>query len=426
MHAFRLGRVFGIDIRLDWSWVFIFVLMTWNLSVVFSQWHPGWSAFGQLAMAIVASLLFFGCILTHELAHSVVASRFGLRVRSITLFLFGGVSNIEHEPPSAKVEFWTAIVGPVTSVFLGVGFLLLAGLTTAGSMTDAESARRSMAQLGPITTLLAWLGPINLVIGLFNLVPAFPLDGGRVLRSILWGLSGDLRAATRRASAVGQSIGWLFIVAGIAMTFGVPVPLFGTGFAAGLWLAFIGWFVRSGASQAYQRLAIDDALAGHTVEELMRPGGPVIPPELPLSALVHDYLVRSDERALPVVVDGQLRGLISLADVRPIPAAEWSTTQVASVMRPRSSLLVASPQEPLAEAFAQLAQRDVGQLPVLDAGRLVGMLQRRDIARWLELAWGPIGPQNRAWAVSWGLAPQRGSRTSAHPTSSNVGRDPLA
>ena len=401
MHAFRLGRVFGIDIRLDWSWVFIFVLMTWNLSVAFSQWHPAWPAFEQLAIAIVASVLFFGCIVTHELAHSVVATRFGLRVRSITLFLFGGVSNIEREPPSARVEFWTAIVGPVTSIFLGVGFLSLAGVTAAaGSLTDAESVERSMAQLGPIATLLVWLGPINLVIGLFNLVPAFPLDGGRVLRSILWSLSGDLRASTRRASAVGQSIGWVFIVAGIAMTFGVPVPLFGTGFAAGLWLAFIGWFIRSGASQAYQRLAIDDALAGHTVEEMMRPDGPVIPPELPLSALVHDYLVRSDERALPVVVDGQLRGLISLADVRPIPSAEWATTQVASVMRPQSSLLVASPREPLAEAFAQLAQRDVGQLPVLDGGRLVGMLQRRDIARWLELAWGPIGPQKALSAAS--------------------------
>jgi Zn-dependent protease/predicted transcriptional regulator len=389
MHAFRIGKLFGVDIRVDWSWVFIFLLMTWNLTAVFSEVHVDWPLAEQIGVALVASVLFFGSILAHELAHSLVAIRFGLRVRSITLFLLGGVSNIEQEPRSAKVEFATAVVGPLTSIVLGVGFLALAGIATVVQLRDVERAQRTIAQLGPVPTLLAWLGPINVVIGVFNLIPAFPLDGGRVLRSILWGLSGDLPKATLRASAIGQAIGWLFIVAGLAMSFGVKLPLFGVGLASGLWLAFIGWFIRSGAAQASRRLGVDEALAGRTVEELMRPVGPVVAPDLPLTTLVHDYLIRSGDRALPVVGDGQLVGLISMSDMRAISPADWSNTTVAKVMRPRASLAVASPDQPLGSAFEELARRDVGQLPVLDHGRFVGMLQRSDIGRWLQLAWAP-------------------------------------
>src|SRR5260221_6614230 len=235
MRAFRIGRIFGINIRVDYSWVFIFVLLTWNLSSVFSQWHPAWSAPGQVSVAVIASLLSFACVLLHELAHSVVAMRYGLRVRSITLFLSGGVSDIEHEPPSARAEFSTAIAGPITSILLGIGFLVVAAISSAFSMGDAGGALTSAAQLGPVATLLAWLGPINVFIGLFNLIPAFPLDGGRVLRAILWGLTGDLRRATGSVSAVGQAFGWIFIVTGIAMSFGARVPFFGTGFVSGLW-----------------------------------------------------------------------------------------------------------------------------------------------------------------------------------------------
>ena len=391
MHTLGIGKVFGIEIRIDGSWLFIFVLLTWNLCTVFTGCHPDWPLVESFAVALVSSLLFFGCILLHEIAHSLIARRHNLRVRSITLFLFGGVSNVEREPPSARAEFLIAIVGPITSILLGLGFLAIALLTTRIPLTEVgTSSWNGYAQLGPFETLLAWLGPINLAIGVFNLVPAFPLDGGRVLRSILWGASGDLRTSTRRVAAIGQLFGWVFIVTGIAMTFGARIVFFGTGLAGGLWLAFIGWFLRSAAAQSYKRLAIDDALAGHTVEEVMRRGGSTVSPELPLATLVQDYFVRSDERTLPVVRDGRLLGLVSLSDMRAISQAEWPLTQVASVMRPRTSLAVAAPQEPLAEAFARLAQRDIGQLPVLADGRLVGMLQRQDVARWLELAWGPI------------------------------------
>ncbi|HEY6462149.1 MAG TPA: site-2 protease family protein, partial [Polyangiaceae bacterium] len=340
-------------------------------------------------LALAASLVFFGCIILHELAHSLVARRYGLRVRSITLFLFGGVSNIEHEPPSARAEFFTAIAGPVTSIVLGVVVVLITGATTAVSLADAQSARAGVAQLGPVTTLLAWLGPINLVIGVFNLIPAFPLDGGRVLRSILWSTSGNLRKSTLRVAAVGQIFGWLFILTGVAMAFGVHVVFFGSGVVGGLWLAFIGWFLRNAAAQSTRRLALDDALAGHTVGELMRQVGSTVSPDLPLSTLVQDYFVRSDVRSFPVVRDGQLVGLIALSDVRRIPPEQWPSTRVESLMRTNEALVVANPEEPLSDAFAQLARRDVEQLPVLDHGHLVGMLQRTDLGRWLEIGWPP-------------------------------------
>jgi Zn-dependent protease/CBS domain-containing protein len=398
MHAFRLGKVFGIDIRIDWSWVFIFVLMTWNLCATFTRWHPQWPRAEQGLVALAASLLFFACVLLHELAHSAMAVRFGMSVRSITLFLFGGVSNIEHEPPSARAEFWTAIVGPLTSLALGAMFLGCGVGAARLSMRDAGSLQNSVARLGPVTTLLVWLGPINLIIGIFNLVPDLPLDGGRMLRAALWGWSGQLGEATRRASAISQAIGWCFIVLGIAMSFGLNVPFLGSGLIAGLWLAFIGWFVRGSAARATGRLAIDEALEGHVVGEVMRRDGQSVSPDLPLTVFVHEHLIRGDQRALPVILGEQLLGLVSGSDLRAVPTSQWPWTRVSSVMRPEALLAVTSPQEALSAAFDRLVHRDVAQLPVLDGGRLVGMLHRRDIARWLESMWRPQ-PASQGLAV---------------------------
>lgn len=389
MQGFRIGRILGIQIRVDYSWLFIFVLLTWNLVDVFSRWHGDWPRVEVFVVATCASLLFFGCLLLHELAHSVVALRMGMRVRSITLFLFGGVSNIEHEPTSARAEFLMAIVGPLTSIALGVGALAIAAGVMTVSVSDVEGAWTAASRLGPITTLLVWLGPINIAIGFFNLIPGFPLDGGRVLRSVLWRLSGNLRAATRWASATGQTIGWLFIAAGIAMTFGARLPLFGTGLGGGLWLAFIGWFLRNAALQASTRLALDDVLAGMTVEQLMRRDVPAVSPDLPVAALVYRHLIGGDDRALPVVDGGVLVGLVSVTEVRQLPPERWEATPVAAVMRRIEELRVGSPTQPLAEAFEQLAMQDIAQMPILENGRLVGMLRRRDVARWLELAWRP-------------------------------------
>jgi Zn-dependent protease/CBS domain-containing protein len=393
MHAFRIGRIFGIDLRVDWSWVFIFVLMTWNLCAVFGGWHPQWPAALRVVVGLAAALVFFGCVLLHELAHSAMALRLGLPVRSITFFLFGGVSNIEKEPPSASAELWIAIVGPLTSLAIGAVFLACGTYATSVAMHDARSVEDAMSKLGPVTTLLVWLGPINTVIGLFNLIPAFPLDGGRVLRALMWRATGNLGEATRRAGAVAQAFGWAFIVLGIAMSFGLRVPFFGSGLVAGMWLAFIGWFVRHAAAQATGQVAVDEAMVGRVVADVMRRGGEVISPDLPLASFVHDHLIRSSQRALPVVLGDRLLGLVSSADIRAVPTGQWPWTRVSSVMRPEALLVVTSPDQPLAAAFHRMMVEDVAQLPVLADGRLVGMLHRRDIVRWLELTWSPRARQ---------------------------------
>jgi Zn-dependent protease len=384
--GFRLGKIFGINIYIDWSWVFIFLLVTWNLAAgVFPELHPNWGLALNLGTALVAALLFFASVLAHELSHSVVARARGIPVRNITLFLFGGVSNISREPPSPSTEFLMAIVGPLTSIVLGVIFILLGGLSISNFGSVFGAPTLALQRLDPVSTLLLYLGPINIVLGLFNLVPGFPLDGGRVLRSILWALTNNLRTATKWASRVGQWVAWLMIAGGIAMFFGVDLPFFGTGVVSGLWLAFIGWFLNNAAIQSYQQVVIHDLLDGVTVAKLMRPNAPTIPPNLPLSSLVHDHIMGSDERAFAVVDNDRLVGIISLDDVRKVPREAWDSTPVSQVMTPAEKLAVANPREEASDALNDLTQRDVRQLPVVDNGRLVGMLRGGDIMKWLQL-----------------------------------------
>ncbi len=385
--GFPLGRIFGIDIRIDWSWILIFLLVTWNLSAaVFPRLNPDWGPALILLLAVVAALLFFASVLAHELAHSLVAKAQGLPVRDITLFLFGGVSNIEREPPSPRAEFLIAVVGPVTSVVLGVVFLLLGGLSVAGAGSAAEDPLAALAGIGPLTALLLWLGPINILVGLFNLIPGFPLDGGRILRSLLWGATDDLSRATRWASWVGQVVAWAFIVAGIAMVFGVRIPFFGTGLISGLWLTFIGWFLNSAAVQSRQQLVVQDILEDVPVSRLMRSQPPTVRTNMSISDLVHDGVIGSDDHAFPVLRgEDDLAGIVCLHDVRKVPKEDWDTTKVAEIMTPTDRLATVRPQQDAAEALNKLSTQDVRQLPVVADGRLVGLLRRRDVLGWLQL-----------------------------------------
>ena len=384
--GFRIGRVFGINIYIDWSWLFIFLLVTWNLAAgVFPSLHPDWSVPLYWGMGVAASVLFFASVLAHELAHAVVAQARGLSVRSITLFIFGGVANIEREPTSPGTEFLVAVVGPVTSIVLGVLATLAGILLSRGGVTGSASVEQALANLSPLTTLLLWLGPINIVLGLFNLVPGFPLDGGRVLRSLLWAASGNLRQATRWATWVGQAVAWLFIIAGIAMIFGVRIPFFGTGVISGLWLAFIGWFLNSAAVQSYRQVVVDDMLEGVPVARLMRRDAPTVAPNTSVSQLVDDFVMKTDERAFPVVDGDRLEGLVCLEDVRQVPRAAWDTTPVSQIMTPASQLTVVAPRDDASQALQKLGQRDVRQIPVVQDGHVVGMLRRRDVLRWLQL-----------------------------------------
>ncbi|HEX8789921.1 MAG TPA: site-2 protease family protein [Polyangiaceae bacterium] len=394
-HAVRLGRIFGIEIAFDYSWLFIVFLLTWSLASTFAHLHADWSGVASLGVALAAALLFFLSVVLHELAHSLVARSFGIPVRNITLFLFGGVSNIEREPPSPKAEFLTAIVGPLTSIVLGI--VLLAVGSAVVDVPFGTTRGDVLSRLGAGETLLLWLGPINLIVGVFNLIPGFPLDGGRVLRSILWATTHNLHDATRWASAVGQAIGWGFVFLGVAIAFGAYVPFFGRGLVSGLWLAFIGWFLSSAAAQTWRRQLVHEILEGVAVSQLMRPARDVVPDSTELAVFVDRWLLRSDQPAFVVVDDaGRVSGIVTLADVRGVPRDAWPDLHVARIMTPRNRLVVASPAEGVSEALEKLMRADVGQLPVLDGERLVGMLHRTDVARWIELHVQP--PRARTYA----------------------------
>lgn len=382
----RLGKIFGIEINVDWSWFFIFLLVTWSLGgSVFPGWHSDWSLGVIWTTAVATSLLFFISILLHELSHSLVAKARGLPVKRITLFLFGGVSNIEREPPSPGTEFLMAVVGPLTSFLLGVGFLFLGNLTAGGVSGSMAEPAQVISQLDPIPTLLLWLGFINIILALFNLIPGFPLDGGRILRSVLWKATGNLHRATRWASGVGQFVAWIFIISGIAMIFGVQIPIFGTGLLNGIWLAFIGWFLNNAAIASYKQIVIRDLLEDVTVSRLMRSDIATIPPDMTVSDLVYKWIMGTDERAFPVVEGGRLMGLVCLEDARKLPREEWERTRVSDIMTRADQLDVVTPEEDAGHALERLTRRDVRQMPVMKNGSLVGLLRRRDIVKWLQI-----------------------------------------
>jgi Zn-dependent protease/CBS domain-containing protein len=385
----RVGRIFGIEIVVDYSWLLIFVLVSWNLTLAFGQWHPMWSPSQSIALAVVSALLFFVSVLLHELAHSLVAGSFGISVREIRLFLFGGVSNMEGEPPSAKAEFWTAIIGPAVSVGLGFDLLLASSLFVHD--VDPERGWEVFSGMGALPTLLMWLGAVNVGVGVFNLIPGFPLDGGRVLRAILWGATHDLHKATLRASNVGQAIGWAFVVMGIAMFFGARIPFFGRGIASGLWLAFIGWFLASAATRSYRGFLMQEMLEGVRVNRLMRRSGFAFPPDTTVEDAVRRGFMRSDQRAFPIVEDGgRLLGLLSLGDLRKLNEDAW-WHKVSDVMTPVSQLVTVAPEEEALSAMKKLVQADVEEMPVVEGEKLVGVLERRDLARFIEIKIGPHG-----------------------------------
>jgi Zn-dependent protease/CBS domain-containing protein len=384
-NGIRIGRISGIGIYIDWSWIFIFLIVTFSLAGgVLFVWHPDWNPWLTWAVAVAASLLLFASVLLHELAHALVAQARGLPVRKITLFLFGGASNIEREPDSPKTEFLMALVGPCVSIVLGVVFLL-AGLVMAGESGQTMATPvETFSRLSPLSTLLLWLGPVNIFIGLFNLIPAFPLDGGRILRAGLWAGTKNLRKATRWAAGMGVLIGWLFIIAGLGTAFGASFLLFAPGVVNGVWLAFIGWFLTDSAIHSYRQTVIQGLLDDVPVALLMRNDTPAAAPDLPVSSLVNEFIMKTGESAFPVVEGDRIVGMVSQEDVRRVPRNAWDTTTVSRLMTRAEQLTVVTPQENASEALDRLERSNVRQAPVIQDGRLVGLLRRRDIMSWLH------------------------------------------
>lgn len=381
----KLGRLFGIRIILDWSWLVILFLITWNLAgSYFPSMHPDWSPGLRWGTGLAASLLFFVSILAHELAHSLAAKASGLEVHQIRLFLFGGVSNIEREPATPKADFWISFVGPLTSFLLGAAFLGagLLGLERPGSDFNPILV---LAQMDPFQTLLFWLGPVNLLLAVFNLIPGFPLDGGRVLRSVIWAVTRNFSLATQWAARFGQVVAWLFILAGFAMVFGFNVPLLGRGAVGGIWLAFIGWFLNNAASQSYQQSVITDMLEGVPVSRLMKTDSQFVDARLTIDAVVDQFMLGSDERTFPVIAGDRLAGFLSRADVRNLNREQWPSVTAADIMTPLEQVEVVYPDEDASEALRKLSQSKASQLPVMEQGRLIGVLSQQDIIRWLQL-----------------------------------------
>jgi Zn-dependent protease len=383
-HPFRLGRVFGIELRVDPSWLVIFALVSWSLTGLFGGWHPDWPGPVRVLVAASTAIVFFASVLFHELAHAAVASVYSLPVRHITLHLFGGVANIEREPPTPAAELLIAIVGPIASVALGISMLLVTSLLLGFGARDVASPELAMARLGPVATALAWLGPVNITVGLFNLIPGFPLDGGRVLRAIVWRVTNSLQEATRIAAGVGQGIGWMFVGLGILMTLGWTVPFFGTGFSSGLWLGLIGLFLRNAAIAQLRSVALDQMLLGVRVGDVMRRQGRTVSASLPVRQLVDVWFMRHDEPAYPVFEGERFVGIVSVDDVR--RRSHWDDLTVSTVMTGIADLVTTTRDEDLAIALRKLASSEVRQLPVLDRnGALVGMLCEEDVLRWLDL-----------------------------------------
>lgn len=375
----RLGEIHGIEILLDLSVAIIFFLVVYSLGAgLFPQWHADWTPGLSWAMALAAALLFFASLLAHELAHSIIAQRHGIAVPRITLFVFGGVSELETEPRTPSMEFSIAIVGPLTSLALGLLFSIL-GLDLAGAgfldelQADPEAA---MASLGPVATLLMWLGPVNLMLAIFNLVPGFPLDGGRVLRAALWWLGGDLRRATERASQVGSAFAWALMAWGAWQALGGAL-------IQGLWLLLIGWFLNNAARASYLQLVLAQAMESLEVADLMRTRFESIQADAPLQDFIDDKLLRSDQVAWPVLEGGHPVGLIGLDSIRARLKEQAQPRTVAEAMGGIHESV--SPHLRGREALQLLLESRRDPIPVLDAGQLVGLLYHADLMRWLAL-----------------------------------------
>ena len=383
MSGFRLGKLFGISIHVDWSWLIIFGLVSWSLSATFGQIHSSWSAGMRWGMAMLASFLFFVSVLAHELAHSLVALRRSVPVHSITLFMFGGVSNIQREPATPAEELIITIVGPLTSLFLGALFLVIGagGYVLNDSPLNASAL---LSRLQPMNTILAWLGSINIMVGFFNLIPAFPLDGGRIIRAVIWAISGELRNATRLAALLGQGIGWMMILAGSVMLFGIHIPFFGSGIFNGLWLIFIGWFLNNAAAAGYRHVVVQDRLADLPVRSVMQTQLPVVSSNVSLDELVTRQLEKPEEQTI-LVADGQnVVGVVAMRDLTKSSKQEWNSTPVRDIMTPVSDLEYVAPDQDVAEVFDHLQRRQLRQIPVVLDNQVIGLLRRKDILRWLQ------------------------------------------
>lgn len=359
----KLGRIFGIEIGIHSSWFLIAFLIVFSLASQFHAANKQWSSSTIVAMALFTGGLFFVSLVLHELAHSVFAKSHGIPVKEITLFALGGVSQIEKNPTSAQTEFWMAFVGPLTSLVIGVVCLL---------------ARRVVGPPAtPAYAMCSWLGYINLGLAVFNFIPGYPLDGGRILRAALWWRNGDADRSTRAAARTGQVVGMFFIALGIIQFFA------GQGFG-GLWIAFIGWFLLQAAGESYAEVTMTHVLGGVTVKDIMSRDCPEVDGHDNVQTFVEEKLLRSGDRCFVVLSDGELAGLVTPHEVRTVDRARWPYTTLYDIMRPVEELHTVAPETPLKSALEIMSRENLNQLPVVVNAHLEGMLTRAQVLSYLH------------------------------------------
>lgn len=365
--SITLGRLFGVDIGLHYSWLFIALLITLSLVGQFGAADPNWSLAIVWASAVITAVLFFVSIVVHELSHALVARARGVSVRSITLFALGGVATMETPAPDAKTEFWIAVAGPIASVAIGLGCYALA--VSLGWSPESD--------VRPATAVLGWLGYINIALAVFNLIPGFPLDGGRILRAVLWGRSGDADRATMTAARVGQAVAFGFILLGVMRFFG------GAGFG-GLWIAFIGWFLLQAAQASYAQVAVVADLGGVRVRDIMSRDCPVVSVNMSVQTLVDEHLLRTGQRCFVVGDPDRIVGLITPHEIKGVVRDRWAMTTLSDVMRPIGQLRTIQPDMLAIDALTLMGREDVNQLPVIFEGKFEGMVARSHILQLLQ------------------------------------------
>ena len=364
--SLRLGRIFGIPIGVNYTWFIVFVLVTLSLATsYFPNLYSGWSQVGYLSIGLLASLLFFASVLIHELAHSIVARAWDIPVNNITLFIFGGVASIEREPDRPVAEFLIAIAGPISSLLLALGFGLL---WLVGQLLD----------LSPLSAVGGYLGTINLWLALFNMIPGFPLDGGRVLRSVVWAWTGNMNQATRWAAKSGRIIAVLMIVGGGLMIL--------TGnWTNGLWLAFIGWFLDSAAGQSAQQAWIREALEGYTAADFASTGCQAVDSNMPIDWMVRDFVLPQGQDCF-VVTDGfETQGVTTLDQIQQVPRQQWGWTPVRQIMTPLSSLNPVLAGDTAYNTLQRMLVEKQTLLPVVDGNRFLGLVRQDNLLRFAKM-----------------------------------------
>jgi Zn-dependent protease/predicted transcriptional regulator len=362
-----LFKLFGFKVGVDLSWLILAVLVTWSLAKeVLPDYFKGFSNATYWWMGVAGALGLFFSIVFHEFCHSLVARQFNLQMRGITLFIFGGVAEMKEEPSSPKAEFFMAVVGPISSVVLAAVFFLV------------QRGGRILGWYEPVMSVLLYLGWLNIILAVFNMVPAFPLDGGRVLRSILWAIKGNLRWATHVASQLGSAFGWFLIAMG-------AVNFIGGNFVGGLWYALIGMFIRGASQMSYRQLLIRKALTGEPVERFMETQVVTVPPSVPIKELVENYFYRYHFRMFPVVENGQLVGCVTTREVKEVPRDQWNQRTVGEIAGSCGSSNTVSRYTDAMEALSLMRNTGNSRLMVLDGNQLVGLVTLKDLLQFFAL-----------------------------------------